>query len=94
MKGAGPVIGSPPIVCRERAVLPPCKKARPPAARGGGCGGGGGGPRGRHPDGRAENFVLLGHPAAGGVYTASRNAPAALYPAIYSGNIGFVCEYD
>lgn len=48
----------------------------------------------RDTDGTAENFVLLWHTDAGWVYNDSRNDPAALYPAIYSGNIGFVCEYD
>lgn len=45
-------------------------------------------------DGTAENFVLLWRTDSGWVYNDSRNDPAGLYPAIYSGNMGFVCEYD
>ena len=45
-------------------------------------------------DGTAENFVLLWHTENGWVYNDSRNNPAALYPSIYSGNMGFACEFE
>ena len=55
---------------------------------------GSGQPSGTDTDGTSENFGLLWHTDSGWIYNDSRNDPAADYPAVYSGRIGFVCEYD
>ena len=45
-------------------------------------------------DGTVESYGLLMKTGSLWLYNDSRNDPAALYPAIYSGHIGFICEYD
>ena len=44
--------------------------------------------------GIAENFVLLQRTDSGWVYVDSRNDPASLYPAVYSGKMGYAVEWD
>ena len=43
--------------------------------------------------GTVESYGLLEKTEAGWLYDDVRNDPAELYPATYSGRIGFVCEY-
>ena len=43
-------------------------------------------------DGTREDYGLLWHTDAGWFYNDSRNDPAADYPDIYGGRLGFVCE--
>lgn len=45
-------------------------------------------------DGTPENYGLLWHTSSGWIYNDSRNDPVADYPNVYSGRIGFVCEYN
>ena len=43
-------------------------------------------------DGTPEDYGLLWRTDEGWIYNDSRNDPAADYPGVYSGRIGFVCE--
>lgn len=45
-------------------------------------------------DGTAEDYLLLWYHNERWVYNDSRNDPVADYPELYSGNLGFVVEYD
>ena len=45
-------------------------------------------------DGTVESYGLLMKTESLWLYNDSRNDPAALYPSIYSGQTGFICEYD
>lgn len=44
-------------------------------------------------DGVSEDYVLLWY-SNGWVYNDSRNDPVADYPGVYSGTIGYICEFD
>ena len=51
-------------------------------------------PSTRDTDGTLESYGLLMRTDSGWLYNDTRNDLAALYPAVYSGNIGFLIEYD
>lgn len=42
----------------------------------------------------AEDYVMLWDIGQGWMYNDSRNDPIASYPGAYSGNVGYVCEYN
>lgn len=44
-------------------------------------------------DGAAEDFIMLWNTGSGWVYIDCRNDPVAADPNIYSGRIGYVCEF-
>lgn len=45
-------------------------------------------------NGTVESYVELWNTGSGWLYNDSRNDPASLYPSVYSGHIGFICEYN
>ena len=45
-------------------------------------------------DNVAEDYVMLWYNNGGWYYNDSRNDPVSDYPGVYSGSIGYVCEYE
>ena len=45
-------------------------------------------------DNVAEDYIMLWYNNGGWYYNDSRNDPVADYPGVYSGSIGYVCEYE